>query len=145
MLPRWHLILGALFTFAIWLISPETRFIYLALIFLATILIDFDHYLVAVVRTGKVSLAEAFNYHEMCKIKREKLHKKGVRKKGDFHIFHTIEFHVLIGILGVFFLPFFYIFLGMVFHSLTDVFYMLHKDIFYGREFFFFSWLRKNI
>jgi len=144
MLPRWHLFLGAIFTFAIWLISPETRVIYLALVFLASVLIDFDHYLVSIVKTGKISLAESFNYHEMCRIAHEKEHAKGIRKRGDFHFLHTIEFHVIIGILGVFFLPFFYIFLGMVFHSLTDLFYAMNRDIVYRREFFFFNWLRKK-
>jgi len=144
MLPRWHVILGAIFTLAIWLIAPQTRLIYLGLLFLASVLIDFDHYLVAVVRTGKISLAEAFNYHDMCRIVHAKEVKRGIRKRGDFHFFHTIEFHVLIGVLGVFFIPFFYIFLGMVFHSLTDLFYALNKGIFYRREFFFFNWLRRK-
>jgi len=145
MLPRWHLILGAIFTFSIWLISPEIRLVYLALVFLASVLIDFDHYVIAVIRTGKLSLASSFDYHQMCQIEHLKNVKKGIRKKNGLYFLHTIEFHVLIGILGVFFLPFFYIFLGMVFHSLSDLFYLMNKSEVYRREFFFFSWIRKNI
>jgi len=144
MFPRWHVILGALFTFAIWLIAPDTRLVFLALVFLASVFIDFDHYVVAVIKTGKFRFVDAYSYHEMCSLKHRKAHRRGIRRKLDFHLFHTIEFHVLIGVLGVFFIPFFYIFLGMVFHSLTDLFYLMKEEVVYAREFFFFNWLRKR-
>jgi len=144
MLPRWHILLGAIFTFFIWVFAPQTKLIYLVLVFLASFLIDFDHYLVSVVRTGKISLAESFNYHRVCGIQSGKDHARGIRKRGDFHFFHTLEFHVLIGLLGVLWVPFFYIFIGMVFHSLADLFWLMKKDFLYAREFFFFNWIRRN-
>jgi len=144
MLPRYHILLGALFTLVIWIFAPELSFIYLTLIFLSTVLIDIDHYAVAVAKTNKWSLNCAFEYHdEQLKIQQEdKRH--GFKNRGDFHLFHTIEFHILIGILGAFWLPFLFIFIGMMFHSLLDVFWTLHEGVFYTREYFLFNWFRKQ-
>lgn len=145
MLPRWHILLGALFSILIAVFMPEIPFYSLVLVFLSSFLIDFDHYMCAVFKTKKISLLRAFEYHEKEGFKMMEMHKRGIRKKGDFHIFHTIEFHILVAILGIFFVPFLYIFIGMTFHSLLDVFYLLNEDMLYTREFFLFNWLREKI
>lgn len=144
MIPRYHIVLGALFTGLIYFVAPETKIIYLSLIFLSSFLIDFDHYVVSLIRTRKASLSHAINYHREVLKKELEEKEKGIRQKGDFHLFHTLEFHILIGILAIFFVPLFYIFIGMVFHSLIDVTYLLIQDRFYRREFFFFNWLRNK-
>lgn len=141
MLPRWHVLLGILFAGGLWFFAPEIKFYNILLLFLASVLIDFDHYAVSVFKTGKISLKDSFVYHKDMQKIEEKEYKKGIKRKGDFHLFHTIEFHILIGVIGIFFSPFFYIFIGMVFHSLTDVFSLISGDRFYRREFFFFKWL----
>ncbi|MEK6892757.1 MAG: hypothetical protein AABX07_01000 [Nanoarchaeota archaeon] len=141
MLPKWHIFYGALFTLFLWIIAPTIKIIDLALIFLASFLIDIDHYLCAVFDTKKMSLKNALNYYEEIKIRTTEERRKGIRKKGNFHLFHTIEFHVLIAMLGIFWLPFLYVFIGMVFHSLLDLFYMSKRDYLYHREFFFVNWL----
>ena len=144
MLPRWHIFWGAIFTLLIWILAPNISLIFLALIFFSSFLIDFDHYIMSVLKTKRISLLHAFDYHKKEEIKLIKEKKKGIRKKGDFHLFHTLEFHALIGILGIFWTPFFYIFVGMVFHSLLDLADLLHKDRFYRREFFLINWLIKK-
>lgn len=144
MLPRWHIILGAVFCLFIFLTAPNITFFYLSLIFLSSFLIDFDHYVCAVMNTGKFGLISAFDYHNKLAKKMAINHRKGIRKKYDFHLFHTVEFHVLFGIAGIFLAPFFYIFIGMIFHSLLDLFYLLKIDYFYAREYFFFNWLAKR-
>lgn len=144
MLPRWHILLGAVFTLIVWIVAPQTKPLYLALIFLSSFLIDFDHYLDSVIKTKKFSLKNAFIYHEKLIKQFISKKKKGIRERGPFHPFHTIEFHVLIAIIGFFYTPFFYIFLGMIFHSLLDVAGMLHQDWLFLREFFFFNWLRNR-
>jgi hypothetical protein len=111
---------------------------------LSSFLIDFDHYVCAVKKTGKFSFSSALNYHKELGKKINNDKKKGVRKKYDFHLFHTLEFHLLIGILGIFWPAFFFIFIGMVFHSMLDIFYGIQKDVLHTREFFFFNWLRKK-
>lgn len=141
MLPRWHVLLGAIFTLLLWIASPGISLFYLALVFLASIFIDLDHYLVAVHKNKSASLPQALDYYKEQQKLEIKLHKKGIRTKGHFFLFHTLEFHLLIAVLGVFFTPFFYIFLGMLFHSLLDVLDMLQKGRIYRREFFLTSWI----
>ncbi len=145
MLPRWHIALGALFTIIIWVAAPATNPLYLGILFAASFLIDFDHYVVAAIKQKKVHLKHALAYHRKIAREEHALHKKGIRKKGDFHLFHTVEFHALIAIVGIFFLPFFYMFIGMMFHSLLDLGDLLHKNRFYRREYFLTNWLRKQI
>jgi len=145
MLPRWHIVLGAIFTFLLWLALPSTPIIFLVLVFLSSVLIDFDHYAAAVHKTKKLSLQKALIYHEEEEIKARKEIEKGIRKKSDFHLFHTIEFHFLIGILSLLWIGFFYIFLGMVFHSLVDLIDLISKKVIHRREFFLFNWVRKNL
>jgi len=141
MLPRWHIVLGLIFTLFIWIIIPDINKFYLSLVFLSSVFIDFDHYLVSLLKTKKLSLFHAFNYHKEKHQKYKKDKQKGLRKKGDFHVFHTIEFHILIAILSYFLTPFLFIFIGMVFHSLTDLIYLLHTDLFYLREYFLINWI----
>ena len=145
MLPKWHILLGAIFTIALFLMAPETNPVYLALLFFASFLIDFDHYIMAVKRTNLLSVKSAFQYYkELDKIEREE-YKKGLRNKGDLHIFHTVEFHFLLALLSYFWVGFLFIFAGMVFHSIIDLAYLLYQDRFYRREFFFFNWLFSKI
>lgn len=144
MLPKWHILLGSIFTLVIWYFAPSISWLYLSLIFLSSFLIDFDHYICAVKNNNKLSLFHAFKYHDKQAEIEKKENKSGIRKKGDFHLFHTVEFHVLVGIVGIFFSPFFYIFIGMVFHSLLDLIWLLKEDRFYRREYFLFNWMRKK-
>ena len=144
MLPRWHLLLGILFTALVWAAAPEINLIYLAAIFFAAFFIDFDHYINAVIKTKKLGLFKAFGYHRELKEKQIREKAKGIRKKGDFHVFHTVELHVIIGLLGILWVPLFYLFIGMVFHSLMDLIDMLKKEEMYRREFFLTNWLRRK-
>ncbi|PIN93057.1 hypothetical protein COU54_04440 [Candidatus Pacearchaeota archaeon CG10_big_fil_rev_8_21_14_0_10_31_24] len=144
MLPRWHIVLGAIFTGILWLMAPEINKYYLLLVFLASVFIDIDHYICAVKKTGKIGLFSSLEYYENYGVEEKKRHGRGVREKGDFHFLHTIEFHVLIAILSIFWAPLFYVFIGMVFHSLLDIFDMLRAGVIYRREFFFFRWLRNK-
>ncbi len=145
MLPRWHIILGAIFTLIIWVFAPETKFIYLSLVFLSSFLIDFDHYLVALKNTKKISLRKSFYYFKILGKKETKERKQKIKRKGPLYLFHTLEFHILILILSLFRREFFYIFLGMIFHSLLDVVWMIKRDRIYRREYFFINWLIKNL
>ncbi len=141
MLPRWHILLGGVFTLVIWLVAPTINIFYLLLVFLSSFLIDFDHYVNAAIRNKKLSLSQAFEYHRELEKKEKREQKQGIFVKGDFHLFHTVEFHILIGILSFFWAPFFYIFIGMIFHSLLDVASLLYVGRFYRRDYFFFNWL----
>lgn len=144
MFPRAHVILGAAFIALLWLLVPNMSIFYLALVFLASFLIDFDHYAVAVFKTKKLSLNHAFDYHKYKRLEEMSDLIRGIKRKSDFHLFHTVEFHAIIGLLGILWIGFFYIFIGMVFHSLVDLFSLLFTGVFHRREYFLFNWIRKR-
>jgi hypothetical protein len=145
MLPRTHILLGAIFTSVIWFFVPETPILFLALIFFSSFLIDVDHYICSVNETGNLSLRKALKHVDSLCAQQAKDIKKGIRKKfPHFHFFHTIEFHILVGILGLIWVGFFYIFIGMVFHSLLDVFSLIKGNELHAREYFFFNRILKQ-
>jgi len=141
MLPRWHIFLGAVFTLILYYF--ETNLLYLSLVFLSSFLIDFDHYAASVIKTGKLSLLASFEYHKKQEIIEQKERKRGIRRKGDFHLFHTIEFHLLIFLLGFVWIGFWFIFIGMAFHSILDIISMAKERVLYRREFLLINWLQK--
>lgn len=145
MLPKWHILFGVLFAGFIWFFAPEINPVYLGLVFLASFLIDFDHYVTGVKNTGKFSLGKCFYYNVEAREKGRKEKARGIFRKGDFHLFHTIEAHILMGALGLLWSGFFYIFIGMVFHSLLDLMSLLYAGDLYRREYFFFNWIRRSI
>lgn len=132
-------------TFVLWILSPEAPIYFLALFFLASFLIDFDHYAFSGLKTGKWNLRDSFDYHNEIIKKQNKEIKKGIKRKGDFHLFHTLEFHLFVGFLGLVWFGFFYVFAGMVFHSLLDIFSMISTGTLHTREYFMTSWIRKRI
>lgn len=144
MIPRWHIFLGAIFTGIIWFFIPTLNWTYLLTIFLASVLIDLDHYFCAAYKIKKLSLLRCLDYYTALNKKHEIEKKRGIRQKGDFHVFHTIEFHIFIALLIYFSGYFFFIFVGMVFHSLCDLLWLLAKDRLYLREYFLFSWFKNK-
>jgi len=143
MLPRWHVFWGAVFTAVLWYFA-RVDWIYLSLVFLSSVFIDLDHYICGAMRTRTLHFGQILDYHKkMGKIQKTE-RDNGIRKRGDFHLFHTIEFHILVASIGLFWIPFFYIFIGLVFHSLLDLFYLMNKNYVYRREYFFFRWVSKR-
>ncbi len=145
MLPKYHVLFGALFTLLIWISSPGINLIYLSLVFFSSFLIDFDHYLASLIKTKKWRINDSLEYHKKLLKKEKEDIARGIRRKTDFHLFHTVEFHAFVGILGIFITAFFYIFIGMLFHSLLDVFDLIKRNAFHRREYFFFNWLARKI
>ncbi|SRR3989338_270180 len=144
MLPRWHIFLGAIFSIIFLILFPSTAWYGVAIVFLSSFLIDFDHYMCAVKKTNKIWLGDALNYHKILMKKEKEDKRKKIFRKSDFHVFHTLEFHLLVLALAFVYSPFIYIFVGMLFHSLVDVIDMSYKKRIYRREFLLINWLRKN-
>ncbi len=146
MLPRWHVLFGAIFSILIWIVAPKTHILNILLVFLSAFLIDFDHYLCSALKTKKLGIFHSFAYHKEMKLMERKEKAKGIYKKGDFHIFHTVEFHLLVGLLGIFvWIGFFYVFLGMIFHTLLDIYSLLYEGFMYRREFFLVGWIWRKL
>ena len=99
----------------------------------------------AVWKERKLSLSNAFERYR--KLERQEMaeRKRKIFRRGDFHIFHTIEFHVLIFIFGFFWQGLFYILAGMVFHSLCDLMDISAKGRLYRREFFLVNWVAQRL
>ncbi|MCX8159235.1 MAG: hypothetical protein N3D20_03020 [Candidatus Pacearchaeota archaeon] len=145
MLPRWHILLGAIFSLLIWIIFPYISLFYVLMMFLSSFLIDFDHYLNAVRITKKFGFFSALKFYERLQKKEEKEKEFGIKKKGIFQPFHTIEFHIFVLALGLIHEVFVYVFLGMVFHSILDFAYLAYKDKLYKREYFLIRWLIEKL
>ena len=143
MLPRWHIFLGLIFCIIFRIISPDTSYTSLFLIWFASVFIDFDHYLSAGLKHKKWNPIEAINHNY--NLRQEIISQKneiGMCEKGDFHIFHTVESHIVIGITALFYTPFFFIFIGMTLHSILDLIRMVRHDVLDSREFFLINKLR---
>lgn len=141
MLPRWHVFWGGVMTGVLYYASPGLPLHYLLAFFCASVFIDFDHYIQAAYTTGSFRFGDAFAYHDVLGEEIKHNHAKGIRQTYDFHLFHTLEFHALIALIGIWWSPAFYVFLGMTFHSLLDIYSMLKADVLYTREFFLTKWI----
>jgi len=142
MLPRWHIFWGGILSALIWILFPNIAWYNLILLFLASFLIDFDHYMCFVWKKHELSLFKAFKYHDELQRKEREATRRGIRLgKGDFHIFHTLEFHALVFALGFIFQQFFYVVAGMAFHSILDIISLIKEGTMHRREFFLANWL----
>lgn len=124
MLPKTHIILGAIFTIVLYFSYTRNIFA-LVIIFLSTFLFDVDHYLFYVNKKKDYSLKNAFNFY----INLGKFHKPVM------NIFHTLEFILLLGLLGYINDIFFFAVIGLVFHSILDILYLNYEHRLFVREF----------
>jgi len=130
MLPKTHIILGLIFSIFLYFIFSIT-ISQAMLVFLASVFIDVDHYLVEVLKTKNISIKKAYKTH----INLPKKHKPFM------HIFHTIEFLIFVTLL--FFLIkipivsqfIFFILIGLLFHSSLDLIDMAYNNKWGCREF----------
>ena len=144
MVPRWHLLWGVLFSLLIWIVFPTIDLLYLFLVFFGSFFIDFDHYAVLGLKKGIWGFKRNVRYHKKLeKIELEEKN-KGIFRRGYFHLFHTVEFHVLVFVLGSVWVGFYYILLGMLFHSICDFVWLVKKNRVYRREYWLVSKLFKN-
>jgi len=123
MLPKAHIILGLIFSVLLFFL--HITILEASLIFLSSVLIDVDHYLFIIKRKKIWNLKKAFYWH------------KNLPKdhKPMMHIFHSIEFLILILILSFFIKIFLFILIGLLFHSVFDIFDLLYNKRYNVREF----------
>lgn len=124
MLPKWHILLGLFFSVILFLFFKVSLF-YCIIVFLASVLIDFDHYLLYAKRKKDGDLKKCYEWNLMLPSK----HKKIV------HIFHTMEFLIFILLLSLFHQIFLFVFIGLLFHSILDIIELIINSALYIREF----------
>jgi hypothetical protein len=116
-----HLFLGFIFALACFLVLPSIRVIGFAVIFLASFLIDVDHYIYYSLKKKDFNLRNAYNWHIK---KRDKFRSLSAEKRaqvyGGFYFLHGIEILIFLLILSFFFIPILFIFTGFGFHLLLD-------------------------
>jgi len=121
MLPKWHMVFGFLFAYIIYWFTSINLF-QASLIFLASVLIDFDHYLYYFFRKRKFSLKSAYRWYLMKKNKFLELSPKERKKHRYFiFIFHGFEPLILFFLLSLWIPLFRYVFLGCFFHMGLDL------------------------
>lgn len=140
MLPRWHVVLGAIFALAAFHFFSLSYF-EAFMIFFSSVFIDFDHYVVSAWRNKALSLRKSFRFYEEQGRESAELRKKGIKRKLDLQIFHTLEFHLFILACCFVYPLLFFVLIGMVFHSLTDIVWMGYNKNLYERWFFLSSWI----
>jgi len=136
---------GGLFSLLVWITFPWINWFYILIIFLSSFLIDFDHYLVAVYHTKNIGLINALRFYDLAKAKEREKRKRGIREKGFFFLFHTIEFHLIVLLMGIVHEIFVYAFIGMFFHSILDLADLIYKGELYRREYLMTRWLIKKL
>ncbi len=114
MLSRWHIIFGAVFTLFLGVMIPGLKTFYLGLVFFTSFLVAFDH-----LRTTNQKRSS----------------------KSEFYFFHTLEVIAVTGLISVFSTPFFFVFIGFVFHTTIDIVESFKNNTFNKREFFLFKWI----
>lgn len=135
MLPKTHIIIGALFSIALWLIFPAINWYGTLTIFLASFLIDFDHYLYYVKNKRTLNLREAYKWFVD---KREKLLRLTSQERAKYKkvimIFHGIECWIILLLLLFVHKIFMLILVGILIHMILDFIEIYQiKDPFYQK------------
>lgn len=128
MLPKKHFIYGLIFSLAIYFIF-SLNILEWSLIFLASFLLDFDHYLYFIFTNKTFSLKKAYSVFIEKGKKFRSLSKLEKREYvPGFYLFHGLETLVVLGLLGFFFSNYFYfILLGVAFHLVLDYIHCMQE------------------
>ena len=145
MLPKWHILFGIIFSLILYLFF-QISLLNSLIVFLASILIDVDHYLSHAFKEKDLSLKRI--YKSSVK-RREKWMNFSVKEKKEYKlrpfIFHGIEFWIVILVLSFFHKIFLYIFLGIMIHMFFDFIDMIYcKDPFYAKLSQIYIWIRNK-
>ncbi len=122
MLPKYHVFFGTIFAFFLLELFPQIGWTGFFIIVFSTIFIDFDHYLIYIIKKKNFNLKKAFQWHIKIRKKHQSL--KSSQKSKYYYptcIFHGLEILLIPLILSYFSIIFFFVFIGMSFHLLLDV------------------------
>lgn len=122
MLPKVHIVIGALLSILIFLFFPSVSSLNAFLIFLASVLIDFDHYAYYAYHKKDWSLKRAYSWFVDKRAQFMNL-KPQERKKYRrvIMLFHGIEFWIILILLVKWSIVFLFILLGIIIHITLDL------------------------
>ena len=144
MLPKWHILFGLIFSSLIYFFGIAT-ITQTTIVFLASILIDLDHYFRFVIIKGDFSPK---NFWKWSMEKRKKWLSMSIverrKKKYPLYIFHSIEFLLLTFILTIFYFPLIYLLIGFLFHLIFDYVDMIKKSGHFLNKFSLLILLKRN-
>lgn len=134
MLPKTHFITSLIFTVLLWPIFGFNSL----WIMVGGFLIDFDHYLYSIFTRKDYSLKNSYLFHknrEFSKYKNEE----------TLHIFHTVEFWILLALGSFLFKFILLVMLGVLLHVTLD-FYNLYiqRKYYHSRAISTIRWLKRN-
>jgi hypothetical protein len=148
MLPKNHIIYGAIFSILISL-SPQISFFQGIVIFLASFLIDVDHYLYYVYKKKDFNLKNSFKWFTR---NREKFLKMNEKEKEQIYMglcfLHGIETIVILILLSI--MPFIhsniflFVALGFIFHQAVDAIDLYRKEYRFDKVISFFYAVKKS-
>lgn len=128
-MPKYHISVGAIISVILFFIFQLT-ILQASIIFLASFIIDIDHYLLYVFKTKDFSIKNSINYF----YERRKnwlklnLNERKIRKRAVF-VFHGIEFWILLAFLNYYFSFILFILIGIAIHMILD-----YIDIIYNKD-----------
>ena len=134
MLPKYHLIIGLIISTLLYLIFNLTL-LQVFIIFLASFLIDFDHYLYYAFK--KKNFNPKYSHKNLVERRKYwlRLSKKEKQEyKRPLILFHGIEFWILLFILSFFHKMFIFVLIGIFIHIIVDYIEILYfKEVFYHK------------
>lgn len=130
MFVRVHVVLGAIFSFLLWLIFRDIGIVGAGIIFLSSFLIDVDHYIYYIFIKKDFSLKNSVKHF---KLSREKAMKMPLEKRKNYYsgwcFLHGFEILIVLVVLGYFVSEyFFFVFIGFVFHLFLDLVEEISND-----------------
>ena len=93
----------------VYYLYPQIGFINSLFLFLGGWAFDVDHYLYCIFKHRNFSLGDCYKFHTPF-----------AKEKDLLHIFHVIEFYLLVLAIGLFVQPALYLFFGLVYHISLD-------------------------
>lgn len=132
MLPKTHILIGAIISFILYLIFNLTLF-QTGIIFLSSFLIDIDHYFWYALELKTFSLKKHYKYAlRKTKVWRNLKNKHKRVYKFPIFIFHGIDFFIILLVLSFFYRFLLFVLIGVIIHMFFDYFDILyHKDPIY--------------
>jgi len=122
MFPKYHVLFSLVSILILDLIFPSLNLIQLGLIFLSSILIDFDHYIYHSIKKKEFNLFKIYNTYKLRKQKKK-------NSRGEFYCFHGVEPIIVSLILGFLLNNYFYfIGIGILLHLALDWIEMVYYN-----------------